>query len=141
MPGRILAWSGIIRPTDLGLLGVVGLSVGVIGGALAVSCIATFVTVGKGTPAPFDPPRKLVVRGPYRFVRNPMYVGAWLALCGAAIFYRSVPLLAYGVVFLFATHMFVVGYEEPTLARVFGDEYRTYCSRVRRWVPRAGAGV
>jgi protein-S-isoprenylcysteine O-methyltransferase Ste14 len=110
--------------------------VGAVGGALALWCIVTFAVVGKGTPAPFDPPRKLVVRGPYRYVRNPMYIGAALALCGAAILYRSIPLLGYLFLFLIATHAFVVWYEEPTLARLFGDDYRAYRARVWRWLPR-----
>ncbi len=66
-----------------------------------------------GTPAPFDPPRQLVVAGPYRMVRNPMYLGAALALAGAALFYRSWALLLYCAAFLLITHLFVVGYENP----------------------------
>ena len=107
------------------------------GGALALWCILTFTVVGRGTPAPFDPPRALVVRGPYRYVRNPMYLGAALALCGAALFYRSIPLFAYAALFLLVTHAFVVWYEEPTLARLFGADYDAYRARVGRWLPRA----
>ena len=129
-----------MRPTDVGVIGLAGLTMGVTGGALALWCIFTFVTIGHGTPAPFDPPRHLVIVGPYRLVRNPMYLGAALALCGAAVFFRSIPLFGYGMVFLLATHAFVLGYEEPILVRVFGEEYRNYCTRVRRWVPRVGAG-
>jgi protein-S-isoprenylcysteine O-methyltransferase Ste14 len=92
--------------------------------------------VGKGTPAPFDPPRRLVIRGPYRYLRNPMYLGAALALLGAALFYRSLPLLGYVGGFLLVTHGFVVWYEEPTLGRLFGAEYQAYRTRVRRWLPR-----
>jgi protein-S-isoprenylcysteine O-methyltransferase Ste14 len=136
VPGRILAWSGIVRPTELGLPESAGIVVGAAGGALALWCIVTFALIGKGTPAPFDPPRKLVVQGPYRYVRNPMYIGAALALCGAAIFYRSIPLLGYLGLFLIATHVFVVWYEEPTLACLFGDDYQAYRVRVRRWLPR-----
>jgi protein-S-isoprenylcysteine O-methyltransferase Ste14 len=113
-----------------------GILVAAAGGALALWCIGTFAVVGKGTPAPFDPPRRLVIRGPYRYVRNPMYLGAALALLGAAFFYRSLPLLGYAGVFLLVTHVFVVAYEEPTLGRLFGAEYRAYRTRVRRWLPR-----
>ena len=109
---------------------------GIAGGALALWCIVTFALVGRGTPAPFDPPRRLVVQGPYRYVRNPMYVGALLALCGGALFYRSIPLVGYAALFLLATHVFVVGYEEPTLGRLFGAEYDEYRERVGRWLPR-----
>jgi protein-S-isoprenylcysteine O-methyltransferase Ste14 len=113
--------------------------VGVAGGALALWCILTFALVGRGTPAPFDPPRKLVVRGPYRYVRNPMYIGAALALCGAALFYRSILLFGYAGVFLLAMHVFVVTYEEPTLVRLFGTEYEAYRARVGRWLTRRSA--
>ena len=106
------------------------------GGALALWCILAFALVGKGTPAPFDPPRRLVVAGPYRYVRNPMYIGAGLALTGAAMFYGSLRLLGYVGLFLLATHAFVVLYEEPALTRLFGHEYRAYQTRVRRWLPR-----
>lgn len=139
VPARILDRSGIVRPAQIGAVGYAGIVVGIAGGALALWCIVTFALVGRGTPAPFDPPRRLVIRGPYRYVRNPMYVGAALALCGAALFYRSVPLFGYAALFLLATHLFVVGYEEPTLGRQFGAEYDEYRTRVRRWLPRGPA--
>ena len=135
LPGRVLEWSGVRRPAALGLTQVVGLAVVVLGVALALWCILTFVFVGRGTTAPFDPPRRLVVRGPYRYVRNPMYIGAALALAGAALFYGSWPLLAYTAAFLLITHLFVLLYEEPTLRRTFGGEYDAYCRRVERWLP------
>ena len=137
LPRRILSATGIIRPADIGLSQVAGMSLGAAGAALAIACILTFVFVGKGTPAPFDPPRRLVVRGPYRFVRNPMYLGAALALGGAALFYRSIPLLVYAGVFLLITHLLVVLYEEPALQRTFGGEYEAYRRRVGRWWPKA----
>ena len=133
LPRRILQASGIGPPTTLGLLKVAGVLVGVAGGALALWCILAFAMLGKGTPAPFDPPRRLVVKGPYRFVRNPMYLGAALALSGAALFYRSTALLMYAGLFLVATHLFVIGYEEPALRRTFSEEYESYCRTVGRW--------
>ena len=136
VPARVLAWSGIIRPTTLGLPQVLGLVLGGAGAALALWCIATFAIAGRGTPAPFDPPRRLVVLGPYRVVRNPMYLGAALALAAAALFYQSLALLAYTVVFELVTHLFVISYEEPTLRRIFGADYDGYCRRVFRWRPR-----
>jgi protein-S-isoprenylcysteine O-methyltransferase Ste14 len=105
------------------------------GAALAVWCILSFAFLGRGTPAPFDPPRRLVLRGPYRYVRNPMYLGAALALAGAALFYRSGALLAYTGAFLLVMHAFVVWYEEPTLRRTFGESYEAYRRQVRRWLP------
>jgi protein-S-isoprenylcysteine O-methyltransferase Ste14 len=72
LPGRFLSWSGIIAPASTGAPQVAGMIMVTIGTAIALWCVFTFVFIGKGTPAPFDPPRKLVIRGPYRFVRNPM---------------------------------------------------------------------
>jgi protein-S-isoprenylcysteine O-methyltransferase Ste14 len=140
VPGRILAWSGVARPASLGPLEIAGIVAGVAGGTLALWCVLTFALVGNGTPAPFDPPRKLVVRGPYRHVRNPMYLGAALALAGAAIVYRSLPVLGYLGLFVVATHTFVVWYEEPTLARLFGAQYEAYRAAVGRWLPKRWTG-
>ena len=136
LPARVLAWSGITPPVALGLPQVAGFIMGAVGGALALWCVATFAVVGRGTPAPFDPPRRLVVRGPYRIVRNPMYTGAGVALAGAALYYQSDALAGYAALFLLATHVFVVAYEEPTLRQTFGAEYAAYCGRVGRWWPR-----
>ena len=135
LPVRLLSWSGVTRPSELGAPQLAGIAAGAVGAALAVSCVLTFALVGKGTPAPFDPPRRLVVRGPYRFVRNPMYLGAALALAGAALFYESGALLGYAGLFLLVTHLFVVAYEEPTLRQSFGEEYEAYCRHVSRWWP------
>jgi protein-S-isoprenylcysteine O-methyltransferase Ste14 len=135
LPGWILTASGIVQPAEIGAPQIAGMLVGVAGAALALACILTFVFVGKGTPAPFDPPRVLVVRGPYRVVRNPMYIGAGLALMGAALFYQSRALMAYLGLFLLMTHVFVVLYEEPTLRRMFGKDYDAYCRRTARWWP------
>jgi protein-S-isoprenylcysteine O-methyltransferase Ste14 len=138
LPGRLLSWTGIVRPASMEVPQVAGMVIGAAGAAVALWCIFTFATIGRGTPAPFDPPRRLVIRGPYRFVRNPMYIGAGLALASAALFYESLPLLGYAALFFLATHVFVVGYEEPTLRRTFGQDYEAYCRQVRRWWPRVG---
>ena len=136
LPGRLLSWTGIVRPASIAVPQIAGMVIGAAGAVVALSCIFTFATIGKGTPAPFDPPRRLVIRGPYRFVRNPMYIGAGLALASAALFYESLPLLGYAGLFFLTTHAFVVFYEEPTLRRTFGQEYEAYCRQVRRWWPR-----
>jgi protein-S-isoprenylcysteine O-methyltransferase Ste14 len=136
LPARFLSWSGIVRPATTGALQVAGMIMVTIGTVIALSCVLTFVFIGKGTPAPFDPPRELVIRGPYRFVRNPMYIGAGMTLAGAALFYQSLSILIYTGLFLLITHLFVVLYEEPTLRRTFGDEYEAYFRRVRRWLPK-----
>jgi protein-S-isoprenylcysteine O-methyltransferase Ste14 len=136
LPGQILSAAGIRQPAAIGAWQGAGLLVGSVGAAIAVACILTFAAAGRGTPAPFDPPRRLVERGPYRFVRNPMYLGAGLALSGAALFYESIRLLGYAGAFLVVTHLFVVAYEEPTLRRMFDGPYEAYCERVGRWWPR-----
>ncbi len=137
LPDWILSSTGMVQPAAIGGWQIAGMLLGASGAALALACILTFVFVGRGTPAPFDPPRRLVLRGPYRLVRNPMYLGAGLALAGAALFYQSIPLLGYAAVFLFLTHVFVVSYEEPTLRRTFERDYEAYCRRVGRWWPRS----
>lgn len=135
VPASLLSRSGVAGPSTLGLPQVAGMIVGAVGAAIALWCIFTFPTKGKGTPAPFDPPRKLVTVGPYRFVRNPMYIGAVVALAGASLFYESVPILIYTILFFLAMHLFVLWYEEPTLRTSFPNDYEAYCRRVRRWLP------
>jgi len=140
LPARLLSRSGIVPPVTTEVQQVAGMVIGGTGAAVALWCIFTFAATGRGTPAPFDPPRRLVMKGPYRFARNPMYIGAGLALAGAALFYGSLPLLSYAALFYVATHLFVVWYEEPTLRRSFGQRYETYCREVRRWWPSLRAG-
>lgn len=135
VPTRLLAWSGIVRPAGMEVPQVIGMIVGTMGAVIAFWCILTFSSLGRGTPAPFDPPQRLVRQGPYRFVRNPMYIGAGLALAGAALFYQSLFLLTYAGIFLLTSHLFVLFYEEPTLLRTFGSEYAEYCRQVKRWWP------
>ena len=137
VPARVLSWSGIVRPAAIQVPQVAGMVFGAVGAAVALWCIFTFASIGRGTPAPFDPPRRRVIQGPYRFVRNPMYIGAGLALASAALFYESLPLLSYSGFFFLVTHLFVVWYEEPTLRQSFGQEYEAYCRQVRRWWPSA----
>jgi len=136
VPARLISGSGIVRPPTIGPAQAGGMAIGAAGAALALWCVVTFIRVGRGTPAPFDPPRRLVTTGPYRFVRNPMYMGATLALAGAALFYGSTALAAYAVIFVLVAHVFVVTYEEPTLGRMFGDEYAAYRAGAGRWWPR-----
>jgi protein-S-isoprenylcysteine O-methyltransferase Ste14 len=136
LPAQVLSGAGVVGPAGFGVPQLAGTVVGAAGAAIAIWCILSFALIGRGTPAPFDPPRRLVVRGPYRYVRNPMYLGAGLALGGAALFYETGVLWAYAGGFLVLMHLFVVLYEEPTLRRTFGEDYRTYCHQVRRWWPK-----
>ena len=135
LPAQVLSEAGVMRPALLGPAQFAGMVVTALGATIALSCILTFVFIGRGTPAPFDPPRRLVARGPYSHVRNPMYLGAGLALTGAALFYETGALGVYAAGFLVTMHFMVVFYEEPTLGRTFGEEYEAYCRQVRRWWP------
>jgi protein-S-isoprenylcysteine O-methyltransferase Ste14 len=136
LPARVLLLAGVERPPGFGMQQVLGVILAVAGSALGIWCILAFVFMGKGTQAPFDPPKRLVVRGPYRALRNPMFAGAALALSGAAIYYGSSALLAYSVTFWLLTHLAVVFYEEPALRKTFGEEYSNYCEKTGRWWPR-----
>jgi len=100
-----------------------------------------FALLGRGTPAPIDPPKKLVVVGPYRVVRNPMYWAVLYVMLGEALVFRSVPLAEIGCAFFVFTMLFVMLYEEPILREKFGAEYDAYCRRVPRWIPRLGKRV
>lgn len=143
--GFVLLWWWVVvsvRPLDRGLpplpqwLYVPGLLLVVLGGIVVASCVATFVLVGRGTPAPFDAPRRVVAAGPYRWVRNPMYLGAMLVILGAGCMLRSPSAVVVAVLFLAGAHLFVVLYEEPTLERRFGAGYLDYKASVNRWWPR-----
>jgi protein-S-isoprenylcysteine O-methyltransferase Ste14 len=135
LPARMLAWSGVARPGGVGPLQWAGGALVLLGIVPMVWSFLTFVFRGKGTAAPFDPPRLLVVSGPYRWVRNPMYLGAMTSLLGAAVYYVSPALFAYLAAFGVWAHLFVVLYEEPRLRRTFGPAYKAYVAEVRRWLP------
>jgi protein-S-isoprenylcysteine O-methyltransferase Ste14 len=95
-----------------------------------------FALRGKGTPAPIDPPKKLVVEGPYSVVRNPMYWSVASVMLGEATVFQSLVLAELTVAFFAGVNVFVLLYEEPVLKRKFGAEYEEYCRRVPRWFPR-----
>jgi len=121
---------------DIGPLQTFGLIPMAIGAAIYLRCAWDFASTGKGTPAPIDPPKRLVARGLYRFVRNPMYVGVLTALLGEAWLFGSWTLLAYAAIVFTWEHLFVVFYEEPALKRQFGESYAEYLTRTPRWIPR-----
>lgn len=103
-------------------------------------CFWDFAQKGLGTPAPIDPPKKLVVSGLYRSVRNPMYVGVLLVIAGHFLWFGYWILLPYGGLFFLSTHSFVTFYEEPFLRKQFGAEYEAYLREVPRWIPRIRQG-
>jgi protein-S-isoprenylcysteine O-methyltransferase Ste14 len=109
-----------------------------VGAAIMLLCTWDFGWTGRGTPAPFDPPRRFVARGLYRFVRNPMYLGMAIALFGEAFLLPLIRNEMFWVdaFFIGAVTLLVLFYEEPKLQRSFGDEYAAYRQHVHRWRPR-----
>lgn len=98
-------------------------------------CVWSFAVTGRGTPLPVDAPRTLVVTGLYRYVRNPMYLSVLSVVLGWAILTAAPVLVLYLMGLAGGFHLFVIGYEEPTLRRRFGGSYETYCAEVPRWLP------
>ena len=124
-----------VRPDGRGA-GAAGWLLIVVGIALYFVCAFWgFAVRGKGTPLPLDPPKKLVVEGPYRIVRNPMYWGVGSVVLGEAVIFHSVALTELAGVFAAGVIVFVLLFEEPALRRKFGEEYEEYCRRVPRWLP------
>ncbi len=113
-----------------------GIAVGGLGGIIALACVAAFVVRGQGTPAPFDPPRKFVATGLYRYVRNPMYLGGVVMLVGWGLYLRSLSVLAFALPWFLLVHLLVVGREERELKKRFGADYLEYLRAVPRWIPR-----
>ncbi|HET8622255.1 MAG TPA: isoprenylcysteine carboxylmethyltransferase family protein [Gemmatimonadales bacterium] len=113
-----------------------GASLLAIGIVLFLASVRQFATEGRGTLAPWDPPRRLVVRGPYRYVRNPMISGVVFALFGEALLLLSRPHLIWALTFLAINCLYIPLVEEPMLALRFGEDYREYCRQVPRLVPR-----
>jgi protein-S-isoprenylcysteine O-methyltransferase Ste14 len=107
-----------------------------IGGVVLLWCFRDFLVKGRGTPAPIDPPKELVVAGFYRCVRNPMYVGVILILIGHFLWFERVWLIVYAAFAFLLVHLFVTLYEEPTLKKKFGAAYEDYMKEVPRWIPR-----
>jgi protein-S-isoprenylcysteine O-methyltransferase Ste14 len=108
-----------------------------IGVLLYLSCVRVFSTTGRGTPGIWDPPRRFVAVGPYRWVRNPIYIAALLIVSGEAWLFLSADLLIYAAVLAAGFQLVVTCYEEPRLRARFGDQYEAYLRTVRRWRPRS----
>ncbi len=126
-----------VPPLELGLFRYFGALPILIGAAIYFWCAWDFTFAGRGTPAPIDPPKELVVRGLYRYVRNPMYVGILSIVLGEAILFASLNLFTYLGVMFIIFFLVVMVYEEPTLKQKFGESYRRYCRDVPRWIPWA----
>ena len=115
---------------------LLGLSCMSLGAVLLTACILEFARTGRGTLSPLDPPRHLVVRGLYRYVRNPMYLSVTAIVLGETLVTRSRALGVYWALWFLAVNLFVIGYEEPTLRHQFGASYDEYTRRVGRWIPQ-----
>lgn len=124
------------RLTELGLMTLVSTLLFILGAAIYLWCVWDFATIGRGTPAPIDAPKKLVVRGLYQYSRNPMYLGVLILILAWAASFKAIILLVYMLIVGLAFHTFVILYEEPHLRKLFGESYFNYCARVPRWLPR-----
>ena len=150
LPGTVLVYvpAGILwvtagTPHEASIAGIAqarywaGALVFASGLVFAVWTMRLFATAGEGTPAPWAPPRRLVVLGPYRHVRNPMITSVLAMLAGESLLSGSWPLASWMVVFFVLSWIAFVNVEEPGLERRFGEDYRRYKANVPRWVPRA----
>ena len=121
---------------ETGMFSFLAIPVWLLGGWIVLQCFWDFTMQGRGTPLPADPPRKLIISGFYRYVRNPIYVGVVLIFLGHFLWFGYWALLMYAIVSFLGVHAFVVLYEEPTLKRKFGPSYEDYLKRVPRWIPK-----
>ncbi len=145
VPGTVAVWGPLWlargREIAPGLWLTAGTALLACGASVFVWCLWDFMTFGRGTPAPIDPPKRLVVRGLYRYTRNPMYLGILAVVLGWAALYASWAIALYALVLGCAFHLLILVYEEPHLGGLFGEEYRDYSARVGRWLPvRRSAG-
>ena len=141
LPALILwlsGWSPAAWQASLATFGTLALAVVLAGLGLTLMArtVALFTVRGKGTPAPWDPPRKLVIEGIYRRVRNPMITGVVCVLLAEALAFQSLALAGWVGVFIAANMVYIPNFEEPGLERRFGEPYRIYKAKVPRWLPR-----
>jgi protein-S-isoprenylcysteine O-methyltransferase Ste14 len=136
VPWRICRWhfeTPLLGTFLVRLFGVLMITTGF---PMLLNCFVRFALQGLGTPAPIFPTLHLVVSGPFRYLRNPMYVAVVSLILGQGLFFGSVRVVEYGVAVWVAFHLLVLTYEEPTLRRTYGSEYEGFCANVPRWVPR-----
>ena len=124
------------RAPASGPIFLLALALLVSGSAIYAWCVWEFAVFGRGTPAPIDAPKKLVVSGLYRYTRNPIYVGVLTVLLGWTAMFQGMNLLIYSFCVAICFHLFVILYEERRLRVQFGAEYDDYCDKVGRWLPR-----
>jgi protein-S-isoprenylcysteine O-methyltransferase Ste14 len=134
-PYLILKATRGLAPPPFGVIEAFSIAFALVGAAMVIWVSVAFVRLGKGTPVPIEPPRSFVATGLYRFVRNPMYLGALLILLAETVLFRSPWILLYAAALWLALHTFAVLIEEPQLERRFGDTFRDYKARTPRWLP------
>ena len=141
VPGTVAVYVPLLisqgRSPASGLGLAIAVAALVLGAAIYAWCIWDFASFGRGTPAPIDAPKKLVLRGLYRYTRNPMYIGVLTVILGWAALFRDANLVLYAFVVGTCFHLFIVLYEERHLLLEFGSRYETYRTQVARWLPRA----
>jgi protein-S-isoprenylcysteine O-methyltransferase Ste14 len=135
VPWVISRWRMQDFPSDT-LMRPLGVVLIVAGALVLIEAFARFALEGLGTPAPVYPTSRLIVRGTYRFVRNPMYLAVEAIILGQAALLGSFDLVIYGAMIALGFYLFVVWVEEPTLRRTFPADYRRYAANVHRWLPR-----
>ena len=140
VPGTVAGLVPLLLKGDRAVASGVTLGLAVclfaLGIGLYLRCVWDFAVSGGGTPAPIDAPKRLVTNGVYRYSRNPIYEAVLIAIAGWASLFEAPILVAYGVVLFVVYSIFVRRYEEPHLARAFGDEYAAYAAATGRWLPR-----
>jgi protein-S-isoprenylcysteine O-methyltransferase Ste14 len=134
MGGFRLGWGlGLIYDVIIVAIGIIFLATGLY---FLISTILLFIRLGKGTLAPWSPTSKMVISGPYRYVRNPMISGVLMAILAESIITGSIWILEWSVLFFIVNHFYFIFSEEPGLVKRFGEEYVRYSKNVPRWIPR-----
>jgi len=129
---HILAFNSFLS----GFMLISGIILIILGSLFIIYTNKSFLKIGKGTLAPWDPPKKLVVTDLYRYVRNPMISGVLMVLLGESLIFASIELYLWFAIFFIVNHIYIVYWEEPRLIKRFGHEYINYMKNVPRWIPR-----
>ena len=136
IPFYILNRAQISMTPPLGILQVMAILIAGLGTCMIIWVSTAFVRQGKGTPIPIDPPTRFVVTGLYRYVRNPMYVGAVLIVLAEVVYFQYAWLVLYAIGLWAVLHIALVSFEEPQLKKRFGSDYEQYLKNVPRWIPK-----
>ncbi len=130
---QVNSYFGLLQ-IDYVVLDIVGVFLVFCGILMFLYCSGIFWKLGKGTPAPIEPPRKIVTEGIYRYTRNPMYLGYFSIVTGQAFFFGDILLFAYLLFVILLINVYLLFFEEPALKKRFGKEYEDYVSQTPRWI-------